>query len=269
MTDSQLRRLINSRRKEFKFAYPHDDGKTYTYIITRVVKDTSSQLQTKCIETNELCDWDMYCLLDSVCEICWFDCLSVSRIQSILPVYKDAQVRADFQTKEKQIRDALTTCLLLGPRNVVPLLECSAAKDVYLVDFERKMALFALILFGGWQKVHVIWTDRDNLRRKPVGVEDIVLKTSRDPLQGTGVSFTYMNLDYNGTPTRSVWTNLSGVKKCNRQLKIIAIAGARRSFVVADEHAKNARKVFGKPPKKCRLVRFFQQPQMNHWFMKL
>ena len=119
--------------------------------------------------------------------------------------------------------------LTLGPRNVVPLLNNRACEDIYLVDNDVNMAVFGLMLFGGRDKVTVVYTDRLNRRTGKVGIQDIVLKTHRNPLPNIG--FTLINLDYNGTP-KDVWKRLPEIVQAYPTLQHLAVTGLVAPFRV-------------------------------------
>ena len=237
----------------------------HTYVPTGKVirRNKSLMLKLRCLTNNEIYAIHATHLLTPSASIQWKHKLSLSQIKACIPQYDYAQERADFQLT---LTTALHTCLLLGPRNVVPLLTCRYAKQIYVVDNDANMALFALLLFGGWKKVIVVYTERSNKRcGNKIGIQDIVLCTNRNPLPCLP-EFTYINLDYNGSPNREIWTDVEHIFKLHTTLKILAIAGARRSFVVPKEKCSNLNYVFGKTTN-CTLIHLHKQPQMMHWWI--
>lgn len=223
-------RLISSIEIDESHAFLEVTDSTFSRFLFLGPKYTRNrrnpvQVKVKHIKTRKVYDINLVTLLNSSTVIQWNRRMPIPTIKRFIKRYDKAQARADYLTTLP--KRMLQRILTLGPRNVVPFLNNGACEDIYLVDNDVNMAVFGLMLFGGRDKVKVVYTDRLNRRTGKVGIQDIVLKTHRNPLPN--IDFTLINLDYNGTP-KDVWKRLPEIVQAYSTLQHLAVTGACRSF---------------------------------------
>ena len=158
-------RLISSIEFDESHAFLEVTDSTFSRFLFLGPKYTRNkrnpvQVKVKHIKTRKVCDINLVTLLNSSTVIQWNRRMPIPTIKRFIKRYDKAQARADYLTTLP--KRMLKRILTLGPRNVVPLLNNRACEDIYLVDNDVNMAVFGLMLFGGRDKVTVVYVPTDS-----------------------------------------------------------------------------------------------------------